>query len=344
MTSEPQKITRWMTIRNVSLMFFRAMVGAYGLNIILHITANIVFGERWLYMEFLNTFAQIIWLPTLVLIPICLIMREWRLVAMMLPAMIMLIIIWGAMFVPNAPVEAQANDIPLRVMSYNLYAGNSLPAEYIGIIRETNADIIALQELNFPQADILLEEFGDTYPYTAFHAGNGTHGQGFMSRYPIIEDDYWRYEFLRYALGHQRVVLQIDEATQLTVYNVHPSHPGMQGEIFNPEYRSQEIADLLDRTTQEPNPLVMLGDFNMPDFSEDYRAIRNHFEDAFFNAGFGFGWTFPVTEQFNSAFLRLDYIFYSEQLAVQSAFVNVEYTGSDHHNLYADMLIRPEDN
>lgn len=343
MKTEPQKITTLTSLRNVALMFFRAMVGAYALNTLLHLAINILIGEQWLIIEFLNTFAQVLWLPTFILIPICLILREWRLVAMMLPAMFAFTFMWGALFLPNIPRDLRADDIALRVMSYNLYAGNPLPTEYTQTIRDTASDIVALQELNFQHIDFLNAEFGETYPYMAFHPG-GTQGQGFMSLYPIIEDEYWQYDFLRYALGHQRVVLQIDEDTQITVYNVHPTHPGMHGEFFNPEYRSLEIADLLERTAQEENPVLMLGDFNMPDFSEDYRSIRGNFEDAFFNAGRGFGWTFPVISNFNSAFLRLDYIFYTEQFDVQHASINTDYTGSDHHSLYADMLILAGDN
>lgn len=338
MAIDPQKVTRVTSIRNVALMFFRAMVGAYALNTFLHVALIILIGEQWLIVEFLNTFAQLLWLPTFILIPICLLMREWRLVAMMAPALIAFCLLWGALFLPNKPIEAQAGDIHIRALSYNLYAGNPLPIEYTQTILDTHANIVALQELNFPQAEILRNEFNDTYPYMAFHPG-GTQGQGFMSRYPIIEDEYWRYEFLQQALGHQRVVLQIDDETQITVYNVHPTHPAMHGEIFNPEFRSLEIAELLERTTQEDNPVLILGDFNMPDFSEDYRAISSQFEDAFREAGFGFGWTFPVIPDFNSAFLRLDYIFYTEQFDVQSAVVNTGYTGSDHNSLYADMLI-----
>ncbi|GAB5492432.1 MAG: hypothetical protein Phog2KO_26470 [Phototrophicaceae bacterium] len=327
------------TFKAVALLSFRALVGAYALNTLLHITATLLFGEQWVIIEFFNTFAQILWLPTFILIPLCLMMREWRLSLMMLPAMMGFIVLWGALFMPNTLIEPQANDIPLRVMSYNLYTGNQQVVDYTQIISDTSPDIIGLQELNFTHTDIFTNEFSATYPYTAFNPSNSTQGQGFMSVYPIIEEEYWRYDFLPQSLGHQRLVLQIDNDTQITVYNIHPTHPAMNGHFFNPEFRSQEIADLLDRASREVNPVIILGDFNMPDFSEDYRSIRQNFDDAFYTAGFGLGWTFPRIEQFNSAFLRLDYIFYSEDFSAQSASVNRGYTGSDHNNLYADMLI-----
>ena len=339
MINDSQPIKSDNMFKTVALMSFRVLIGAYALNTLLHITVTILFGEQWIIIEFLNTFAQVLWLPTFVLIPICLIMREWRLSAMMLPAMIAFIVLWGAMFVPNTVVEVQADDIPLRIMSYNLYAGNSNSEDYTQIINDINPDIIALQELNFTHEAVFINDFSETYPYQFFNPANSTHGQGFMSRYPIMEEEYWQYDFLPQALGNQRLILQIDNDTQITVYNVHPTHPAMNGHFFNPEYRSREIADLLERASQEANPVIILGDFNMPDFSEDYRAIRNDFGDAFYTAGFGLGWTFPRSQQFNSAFLRLDYIFYSEHFSIQHAEVNTGYTGSDHNSLYADIII-----
>lgn len=334
-TSFPDKF------RNFLLRLFRALCGAYGLYIILHISMFLIFGERWSWIEFLNTFAQIIWLPVFVLIPVCLIMREWRLATMMLPALIAFIWLWGALFIPNPAITQQNDDIAIRVLSYNMNAANHSPEAYVSSIRELDADIVALQELHHPQAEILITEFTETYPYMAFHTG-GTQGQGIMSRYPISSDAYWRYEFLNHALGHQRVRLDIEDGTQIIIYNVHPTHPGMagSGQAFNAEMRSREIADLLERTSTETQPILLMGDFNMPDFSADYRAIQAQFDDAFRDAGYGFGWTFPVMPPHNIAFLRLDYIFYSDDFSVLNTTVRREITGSDHNAVHTDLIIQ----
>ncbi|MGJ3239518.1 MAG: endonuclease/exonuclease/phosphatase family protein [Anaerolineae bacterium] len=330
-TLSPKPITQ---LRAVALMVFRALVGAYALNTILHLLGALVIGESWHVIAFLNTFAHLLWMPALLIAPLCLFLRQWRLLAMTLPAVIAFLFIWGDMLLPPRTLPNDTDGVALRVLSYNLHANNRDVNAYTELIRTANADIVALQEVSDHHVIALESVFATTYPYRAFHPG-GTRGQGIMSRYPILNDDYWRYEFLRSALGHQRVELALTDEQRIVVYNVHPSHPGMQGDLFNPDYRSQEIADLRARITRESLPVLWAGDFNMSDFSDDYRAVRAVFRDAFRDGGWGMGWTFPNVTSY-STLLRLDYIFYSRHFRADHAQVMPTLTGSDHRALYAD--------
>lgn len=334
--SESQK-----TIVGALRMFFRAMVGAYGLNILLHVSAYLLFGESWVLVEFFNTFAQLIWLPTLILIPICLALKEWRLVLMMLPGAIAFLLIWGDMLLLTSQVIPEQGDTPLSVLSYNLYAGNSQHEAYIQAIRDRHADVVAIQELHHPQADILAREFAEIYPYMAFHP-NSVFGLGILSRFPIVEDEYWQYDDLPASLGHQQVVLEIDNNQTITIFNVHPVNSAISGSLFNPNVRSQEITRLLDVTSQETQPTLFVGDFNMPDFSEDYRAIRTQFSDSFRDAGYGFGWTFSFTPNF-VPFLRLDYIFHDENFAAIESYVLPDSYGSDHRGVFTELQLHSVD-
>lgn len=327
------KRTTSFSVRNILVMFIRALVGAYALSTLLHLALNLLIGEKWIVVEFFNTFAQLLWLPTLILIPMMLLFREWRLASMMIPAMCVLLFIWGDMYLPNETVAPQAHDVQIRVLTYNIYAGNSEPDAYVQAIRETDADIVALQELNYSHTEILAAE----YPYLAFHPG-GTHGQGLISRYPILEDTYWQFDYLLHALGHQRTELAINDTTTIVLYNVHPSHPGMQNNAFNPEFRSREIADIISLTAQETLPTLLVGDFNMPDFSEDYRNITGDFQDTFHEAGYGFGWTFPTLNGHDYSVLRLDYIFADNAFRSVNSIVWDSSYGSDHRGLYTDLL------
>ncbi len=325
-------------VQAIARLFFRAIVGAYALNTILHIIGILLIGEQWVVVELFNTFAHLLWLPTFILIPICLILREWRLSLMMLPALIAFVFVWGDMLLPNPTVTPSSEELPIRVVSYNLSAFNNQPDDYLAILQSIDADIIALQELATAQANPIRDNLANQYPYMAFHDGNTTAGQGVMSKYPIVEDDYWQYDFLPNKLGHQRVVIELEPGRQIVVYNVHPTNPTMQGSFFDTSYRAQEIADLLDRTSNETLPVLLMGDFNMPDFSQDYRATHTYYADAFREGGYGLGWTFPRLAALNSVVLRLDYIFIDEEFRVQSATVWGQDTGSDHSLLYADLL------
>src|SRR5687767_8264077 len=94
--------------RNVYIM----MTGAYGFSVILFLLGRWMIGESWLVIQFFNTFAHVLWLLALVLLPITLLMREWRVALLLLPSILMLLIVYGRQFIPdNIPVPENATVI-----------------------------------------------------------------------------------------------------------------------------------------------------------------------------------------------------------------------------------------
>lgn len=323
---------------NIAKYFSRVMTGSYALSLILFLLAHFLIGERWSVIAFFKSFAQLILLPSLLLLPICLMLREWRLAAAFIPSILFFAFTWGQLFLPTNAVQAEDNAQTLRILSFNLGASRQDAQRIIEVIRSSDADIVALQELGMANGTAIASELSADYPYMALHPQEYlTQGQGVLSRFPISEDSYWQYDFLRTSLGHQRVYI---EEFSLAIYNLHPTHPGMNGYLFNPTYRSREITDILDRSTQETGRVILIGDFNMPDLSDDYAAIRHHYQDAFWEVGTGFGWTFTIAN--SPAFLRLDYLFYRGSLEAVSAEVVNNRAGSDHYPLLVEMRLKED--
>ncbi|MEO1289500.1 MAG: endonuclease/exonuclease/phosphatase family protein, partial [Chloroflexota bacterium] len=206
---------------------------------------------------------------------------------------------------------------------------------------DIEADIVALQEVDQRHVEQLTTLSPEQFPHRAIHP-NGTSGQGILSAYPIIEDDYSARGFTGESFGHQRVVLQIAESQRLVVYSVHPFHPGIGVAFFDSTMRQTEITAILDQVRQETDPVILMGDFNTSDFSQDYRMITSTYSDVFRVAGYGLGWTFPRVSSIDTTFLRLDYIFLSDELGAQSAQVWRGDLGSDHNLLYADIFVLNE--
>lgn len=326
-------------LQNALAIYYRALTHSYALGILLHLIARFLFGEKWLVIAFINTFAHLLWFPTLILILLNLLLRQWRLSVILLPGGFALLFTWGSMFLPNNPPDMNTTDIPLRVMTFNLKGYNPNQEAIVELIREADADIVALQEVSDINTSILEAELQDIYPYMVLHmTDNVTQGQGLLSRYPIVEDEFWQFDFVPNTLGHQRSVITLENGTSLAIYNVHPTHPGMQGSLFNPHYRSLEIEAILERSANESIPHMLLGDFNMPDLSEDYASIINNYTDAYRMAGYGMGFTFPNVARIPT-FLRLDYVFHSEGIMAQQAQVLPNGAGSDHRPIIVDLLI-----
>jgi vancomycin resistance protein VanJ len=334
-TPQPNFFSRLLiAAKNVFIVF----TGAYGLNVILFLLARIIIGEYWIVIAFFNTIAHLLWLPDFILLPIMLLMRRWFIAALLVPSIVMFVWVYGQQLIPNT-VETPPNATILKVLTHNIYAGNTDTDTIINMIRAFDADIVALQETNYPMIQAFQQELREEYPYQASHPQESlVQGMAFLSRYPITSDEYWRYDWLLSPLAHQRVQIQMSETQSIVVYNAHPTHPGMNDGFFNPSWRSRELADILGRIRAETLPVVWLGDFNMPHLSDDYRRITGSMEDVYHSVGQGMGWTFLLNPM-RIALLRLDYVFISPQFVAIESAVGKSSGGSDHLPLWATIAL-----
>ena len=83
---------------------------------------------------------------------------------------------------------------------------------------------------------------------------------------------------------------------------------------------------IINHAQNSPHPFVICGDFNETPYSYNYIRIRSIFNNAFENAGNGFGFTF------NSVlfFLRIDHHFYGEKIVPVDYWVDKTIQTSDH--------------
>ncbi|MBI5566245.1 MAG: endonuclease/exonuclease/phosphatase family protein [Chloroflexi bacterium] len=324
--------------RAVINLFWLA-TGAYGTGVTVLLLLKFVGGSAWSPVEAFSSFLPVVLLPALMLGPLCLVRRRWRLAASLAVAILAFVVGYGGSFVPrgNAAPTAAA----LRFMTYNLHAETLQLEPMLALIRKSKADLVALQELSPEMAQAIEASLATDYPYRALHPSfeNPILGQGVLSRYPIEADEYWRI-----ALGHQRVVLDL-RGVPLTLYNTHPVHPFRlrQGELFNSEGHRQEVSEVLARAGRDREPIIIAGDFNMSDQSSAYLRIRQRFNDAYRESGWGLGFTFPdfshanamtvdapLLSMFIRPMARIDYVFHSVDLITRSARVLADSGGSDH--------------
>jgi vancomycin resistance protein VanJ len=327
------------------IWIFHVVVVFYAIPVGLALGISLILGEGWDLIAFYNTFAFWIWLPVVVLLPLCLILRQWRYAALLLPTALAFLLIYGVRFLPN-PAPSHDDGAPYKevtVMTYNILwrqDGNYQGA--VDLINEADADIVALQELELTGAEILETALAERYPFMSLYPQEGGfEGQGLLSKYPILESDYWQTEG---TFGNQRAIIQLADRTEITVYNVHLLHPGMQGSLFEPDPRGEGVDHLLE-TIKEDNALqvILLGDFNMPDLSDDYRQFREQFDDSYRQAGSGLGLTFTMyfdnLPNWGHPILRLDYIFTKGWIYANEARVWDSAGGGDHHPVWVELDI-----
>jgi vancomycin resistance protein VanJ len=319
------------------------IVAGYTLGVTLPLFVSLVFGDRWWPVALYNTFAHLLWIPALMLVPLLLILRRWRAALLVLPPALAFLLIFGIRFLPRPVPEVTGRPSPLSVMTYNIQWRDSNYADTISIIENADAEIVAIQELGMEAANILEAELLDRYPYSELHPQDwGIYGQGIFSKYPISSSnlsDYWQSEG---SFGNQRAVIEYKDL-ELAVYNVHPVHPRVSGRFFDPGLRAIGISDILQTIDQDDfSYMILLGDFNMPELSSDYRAITASFSDVYGEAGQGLGLTY--TYNYGRLYgllppiLRLDYIFTGSYISPRAAQV-LPSGGSDHRPVYAELSV-----
>jgi vancomycin resistance protein VanJ len=256
------------------------------------------------------------------------------------------VVLYGGLFIPPAPKSGRcaapsAGCLPVAVMTVNSGTGLADPDSLAAVLRDSGADLIGLQELSEEQADRIEADLSGDYPYQVLYP-LGFGGRGLISRYPITSHYlfYPKKEYLPYLIA------TVDaNGTPLTVivYHIKPAVFLVQGleTRLLPEWPTDEA---FIGMAQSLAPTVILGDFNTVDQSDKYHQLRQAgFTDAFREAGWGFGLTFPSRAGGwrnlpDFPLLRIDYIWVTGDIEVSRAWVG-DRTGSDHLPVQAELFI-----
>jgi len=224
----------------------------------------------------------------------------------------------------------------LTVMTYNVGNGLAAPERLARLLRALGADLVGLQELAAPQADVLATELRSLYPCQVLVPG-GFAGKGLLSRYPITSHEQLA---LYPARPDLRAVVDVD-GVALGVVVAHPPPPRLVGRRVAFDAASLAQLDALARVAVAHAPSVLLGDLNMtPRHPVHARLRAAGLADAFAVAGRGRGWTLPRRlghARFQHRLqglplrpvARVDYIFYTRGLEATAAWLGDD-GGSDH--------------
>lgn len=324
-----QTMTNTLKLR-IRQIFWLGM-SLYAISTLILLGLHFLIGERWEMVALLNSFIHLLLLPAFIGIIITTLTRRWRTTLMFIPTIMIMLIWYGAFFMPRTQSAPESAPI-LSVMSYNIWQGDRAHwTDKAEMILASDADIIAVQELDTESAEFLADALGDAYPYQALHHfPRSATGQGVFSRYPILDDEFWRL-----YRGQQRVVIDMN-GLEVVLYNLR-GHPPLRADGF--VGREREVTAWLARLTTEDEtvPLIIAGDFNMTDRSDDYGRITEYYDDAFREVGFGFGWTFNASLPI--PLLRIDYLFHNDVVQALEARVIQNSAGSDHNPLIVNLAL-----
>jgi endonuclease/exonuclease/phosphatase (EEP) superfamily protein YafD len=302
------------------------------------------------FLALLNAFVPFLFAPLLLVLPLAWLARSRVIQASAGALLAAFLCLYAPFFLPRPGPGASHSHRAFTVMTYNLGFEHAMPRQLVDTIADEGADIVAVQELVPATAALVRERLGGAYPYQIAEPGAKTNG--LLSRYPILHSRW----FTPAGDGRPAIDAVLDVGgAPVRVIVAHPEPPGvswLDGELPLPiglhDDRVQaELADVARRAAGSSVPVLFAGDFNMTDQSRTYRALARVLDDAYREAGWGFGFTFPFELRVNGRqvpgpFARLDYVFHSDGLCPQWARVHCR-PGSDHCALVVRFVWRGGD-
>lgn len=235
---------------------------------------------------------------------------------------------------------------PFIIATWNINYANRNLGEVAQMLRNSNAEVVCLQETTEDAENWLKRDVGDLFPYrfTAGHTGD-FFAEGFMvlSRTPILNPRFS--PPARTFFGH--VVFQLERGPRrITVVSVHLTPftsresrtiPQLISAVNQTEVDHEHEVQAVLKDIPKVGPVIVVGDFNSPSHGVAPTTLANSgLTDLF-------GQLYPDPDQTHKSWdfrfrnglratWRIDYLFYSPHFSARSA-VLAECQSSDHHLL-----------
>jgi endonuclease/exonuclease/phosphatase (EEP) superfamily protein YafD len=241
-------------------------------------------------------------------------------------------------------------------MTFNVLAWHDFTGPIIDTIRAVDPDILFIQELNYGMAEALERELGEVYPYRALEPTGDPSGIGTFSKYPFHPVDLDGASLGGGWIGGP-IVLEMEwEGQAVTLVNFHMlpttgfySQERTRRDFERRAEQARVLAGLAGR-----GPTILGGDANSAPISDAYKILTGKLQDAWREAGWGLGHTFPGSAVPGSDrpriggvlvpswLARIDYILFSQEWEVLSARMAKLDGVSDHRGVVAVLRLKED--
>jgi endonuclease/exonuclease/phosphatase family metal-dependent hydrolase len=313
---------------------------------------------RWWGLEFVNSLTLYWFFPIIIIIPIAIYYNRPLLLVMSISSSLVFLLIFSNIFNPHRHFSRKVvKNGGITVMTFNILKSNPDSSKLIQVIRDSGADIVALQEVTQSVKQLIAQELVHIYPYQAIdeQPSDTNSWNGLISRIQVFEkkDDIpgeWT--------TSPRVFL-LDYATvPIVVINIH-AYPTRIGTLNLNEIirafkvRINQARMLVEYSQKIADPIIVLGDFNTTDQNIPYKLINRQLTDSWRETGRGLGLTFglrrdtfgidrPIPSNLLPIprwLFRIDYIFHSQEWTVTNIKLLTSPNISDHRPVIATLRL-----
>ena len=215
---------------------------------------------------------------------------------------------------------------PVRVFMANVQRSNHEHRYLLEILRRLQPDVVGVLEVNELWARSL-NSLNDIYPYRRIVTRSDNFGIGVMSRYPIKNPAVLN--FADRPLPSLSLDIEVKEGRVLHILLTHPVPP-ISSRWF--ELRNRLLTEIAQYITaiEEKKDIVVIGDFNVTQFSPFYDDFIE--ASGLRNASDGYGFC-PTWPSFLPIRIPLDHAFV-EKDAIISDYEVMSNICSDHYPFY----------
>ena len=228
---------------------------------------------------------------------------------------------------------------------YNWIDQDHIETKIVDLIKTQSPDILSLQEYH-PHENIDLSFF--RYKFEKLSGTKIKYGQAIFSQYPIVNSGSIEFPHTSNNAIFADIVKDSDT---IRIYNIHLESMRIDANVEN--LKKEDSERLLKRMgntfkmQQSQAELFLLhknlckyksivtGDFNNTAFSYVYKEIKGDFNDAFKDAGNGFGRSYD----FKFFPVRIDFILTDEAFKINS-FTTFDEKYSDHYPIMANVSLK----
>jgi len=302
----------------------------FGLGVLLTYLLRRWPGDQLLPVRLLNYIMPWLLIPLVLALIAAGLARRLGLVTVLAVPTLFISLTYAPLFLPR-PCLALGNGEIFKVMSYNVGRHNPDVTAMAALIRQEQPDILLLQELRRDRVEAFINTLDDLYPDAELHFTYDPYTlQAVASRYPLAP------LAMMPEKGRAQKVLLETPIGPITVINIHPDFRDWQ------RRHRQMSALVAEDIIPAEDPAILGGDLNTTDQTQIYRLVNQHLQNAHWEAGWGFGFTFPFSarrlrDRYSMPRLvRIDHIFYSDHFFAHNAGTLTESGGSDHLPVVAE--------
>ncbi len=347
-------------LANLVRSLVRLSAVAYLLALLAIVAAFRLIGERWWVTTIALYLPRIGWALPLPLLVLALLLTRswWYLLTQLAAAAVVVFVLMGLHL--SGPRAATAGAFHLRVFTLNIGLGENGIDGVLARVRSTNADVIVLEAVapgNVAALRAGLSDYSVRFVDQFAVASRFPFGEVFAPRPFTVDGEWHTPHYARFQLR--------TPAGPLRLFATHPISPhdafsrmrgeglryeALSGRLLETAQGYSTVANTAERVAQiqleaedaarSPDPVLIAGDTNLPGLSRTLAQCLGDYQDAFAEAGRGFGYTYPAQR---SVWMRIDRILADQHFTVLAASV-VSPRAYDHLGVMADLEMRPQAN